>query len=123
MPEYTDYRVSGTEPVELVTLTDQEILSRFNPQVALSANKYTVSADGVDFVTITAQLKSVPLTDGTQINLALVHTVLLVVVGMEITLETDANGCVTHELDFADAGVYAVHVQNLHSNRLEITAV
>lgn len=104
-------------------LTDAERLTSFLPQVALTASKLTVSADGVDFVTVNVQLHSVPMSDGHPVNMALVHTVILVVGEKEIRLETDARGHASHELEFEDDGTYAIRVQNLHSNVLEIEAV
>jgi hypothetical protein len=103
-------------------LTNDEILTTFLPQVALTADKATVKADGSDFVTVNAQLHSVPMSDGKPVNLALVHTVILLIGETEIRLETDSNGRASHELEFSDDGVYSVRVQNLHSNVLEIKA-
>lgn len=113
----------ATNQVTERELTDAEILETFLPQVELTANKQTVTADGTDFVTVSAQLKSAPLSDGNRVNLRRTHTIILLVSETEIRLEADANGHVTHELEFSDTGVYAVRVQNLHSNTLEITVV
>lgn len=123
MAIYQEYRVIGTEPPTIVTLTDAEILDRFPPQVELTADKQTLIADGTDFVTVTMQLKSVPLNDGQVVNLERVHRIRLGVAETVIELETDTSGRVIHELDFVDAGCYPVKVYNLSSNTLEIEAV
>lgn len=104
-------------------LTDAEIIETFLPQVELSASKQTVTADGTDFVTVTAQLKSAPLNDGSRVNHLLVHKIMLMMGETVFELETDTSGQARCELDFADNGVYQLQVQNLHSNILEITAV
>lgn len=104
-------------------MTDLEVIETVPPQVALTASKLTVSADGVDFVTISVQLKSVPLSDDKQVDLPIAHPVILVIAETEIRLETDANGHATHELEFDDTGVYTIGVQYLNANSLTITAV
>lgn len=104
-------------------LTDDEAKTFFPPQVALTADKLTVTADGVDFVTITAQLKSVPLSDDTQADLPLVHPIVLIVDETEISAETDANGRASFELEFEDKDTYEVSVKFLNANPLTIQAV
>lgn len=104
-------------------LTDTEILQSFAPQVLLSADKTTVTANGVDFVTIRVQLQSLPLSDGLPRNLSLAQKVLLQIGETIIELDTDANGYTEHELDFEDAGSFDISVQLLNGNTLTIQAV
>lgn len=104
------------------TLTDQEAIALFAPQAALSANKTNITADGVDFALITIQLKSVPLSNNQQQNLALVHKVILAIDETSVELTTDGNGQATHEIAATDAGTYSVRTTNLASNALTITA-
>lgn len=104
-------------------MTDAEVIATFAPQVALTANKLTVNADSVDFVTVSIQLKSLPLSDDKQVNLALAHPVILMIGELELRLDTDANGHASQELDFDTAGVYVIGVQYLNGNSLTITAV
>lgn len=104
-------------------LTDDEVKVYFPPQVVLSADKLTVTADGVDFATITAQLKSVPLSDNTQANLPISQKIYLLIADVEVELTTDANGSAAHEVALTDTGTYSVTARNLTSNTLTLTGV
>lgn len=104
-------------------LTDDEKVGMFLPQVKLSADKLTFQADGIDFATITAQLMSVPLSDGKQQPIAMVHTLILFCAERKVELTTDETGKATHEIAAKDEGEYSVVVQNLASNTLVFQAV
>lgn len=123
MAIYTIQESDGSGGVKTRTLTDQEALTYFPPQVALSANKTTISADGVDFALITLQLKSVPLSDNSQQNLRLSQKVVLFVAELEVELTTDSNGLATHEIAARDSGSYTMSAKNFGSNSLTIQAV
>lgn len=122
MATYQIQETSASGQTRQRTLSDEEALAYFSPQVTLSANKTTIAADEVDFATVTVQLKSVPLSNNQQQNLALVHKVVLLVAEVEVELTTDANGQVTHDIAARDAGAYTVRTLNLNSNTLTITA-
>jgi len=123
MATYTIQETSALSGTTQRTLTDVEAKIYFPPQALLSANKTTITADGVDFALISVQLQSVPLSDDSQENLPIAQKVMLLISDIEVELTTDNTGLATHEIAANDAGAYAVSTRNLASNTLMITGV
>lgn len=121
----TAYTIQESAPDKTVlrTLTDQEALTYFPPQIVLSANKTTIAADGVDFALVTLQFKSVPLLDNQQQNLPIAQKVILFVAEVEVELTTNAQGLATHEIAARDVGSYPISAKNHAGNTLTIQAV
>lgn len=121
----TTYTIQESAPERTVqrVLSDQEAIAYFPPQIALSANKTTIQADGVDFALVTLQFKSVPLSDNRQQNLAIEQRVFLLVAEVEVELTTNAQGLATHEIAARDVGSYTISAKNHAGNTLTIQAV
>lgn len=113
----------ATYTVNGQALPDNEVLTYFPPQVLLSANKTTISADGADFALVTLQFKSVPLANDQQQNLPIAQKVVLFIAELEVELTTNAQGLATHEIAARDSGQYTISAKNHASNTLVIQAV
>lgn len=109
--------------VETRTPVDDAWIRANTRQIVLSANKVSITADGVDQAIVTAQLTTLPLLDDSVENISEAVTLDFEVDGVRHRMVLDAQGALQFALDTTRAGTYTVQCVTINSNVLTITAV
>ncbi len=116
--QYSDRQIGETQ----VPVTDDWVLDCKPNTLLLTADKTTITANGIDTATITIQLRTPILTDSTYNNIAEAVTVQLMIDDEIATVELDTNGSGSVGVASDEVGVFSVSGENYGSNIIEITA-
>ena len=115
--------IDAVTGVQTRTPVDNAWIRANTRQVVLSADKVSITADGVDQAIVTAQLKTLPLLDDMTEAISEAVTLDFEVDGVLHRMVLDAQGALQFALDTKRAGTYTVQCQTINSNVLTITAV
>jgi len=88
------------------TLSDDEAVNYFPPQLIFSADKTRIPADGKSIATITLQSMSVPLSDDKRREIHAARKVTIIEDGEYSDIELDDNGHAQLKRVFVAAGTY-----------------
>jgi hypothetical protein len=104
--EYTVHGIDFNTGEYVRTLTDDEAVTYFPPQLIFSADKTRVPADGKTVVTITLQSMSVPLSDDKRREIHEARKVTIIEDGEYTDIQLDGDGHAEIRRAFVVAGTY-----------------
>jgi hypothetical protein len=104
--DYTEQGVDYNDGEFTRTLTDDEAVDYFPPQLIFSADKTHIPADGKSVVTITLQSMSVPLSDDARREIHAARKVTIIEDGEYTDIELGDNGRAQIRRAFVVAGTY-----------------
>lgn len=108
-----------------VAVDDAWVLANKPRTLLLTADKTTIDAADppMDYATITVQLRTPMLTDGSYDNLAVAGDVVVLVDDEPTTVTLDGDGAGSFTIDSVEAGVFGILGESLNSGVIEIEAV